>query len=347
MKKLDNHLSDQKMEDKRWGPSRQLRFFPLAFGGGAVSGEGKGYSFGKMSTAEAEGLLRYAFERGVNVYDTAPIYGYGESEKRIGAAFKRDREKVFLINKGGVTWVDKFWVRMTNERKVIEEMFYQSLKTMQTDYIDLYMIHWPDPKVDIRVPMEFLERCREKGLIAHLGLCNTNLADLQKAKEIAPIEVVQSEFHLLEKRAQTEMFPYLKENKISFMPWGTLDKGIIAGTVRDEQRHYDDCDVRQSADWWKKDKGTRVAKFEKMQELRRYLKDQLGEEVLADLGGEEKGITQLLLALALDHNLRPPEVITTLVGGKSKEQWDALFLARDQEHLITEKMRSEIAERLQ
>lgn len=281
---------------------------PLAFGGAAISGEGGGYGFGDISEADSIELLDTAFERGLRIFDTAPIYGFGLSEKRMGMAFKKIREKVFIVSKSGVTWGDNKRVDMTNDPAVTTKMLEQSLRDLQSDYIDLYMVHWPDTRVDIRRPLEVLAKAKNQGKILHIGLCNTNIGDLEKGSEIERIEVVQSEFNFFQNTASSEIFPYLKEHNISFMSWGTLDKGILTNRV-DEKRKFDDSDCRSWAPWWKK--ADNKSKFEIMKKIWPVLEKH-------QMSGPE---------LALGHNLNFPELSVALCGVKSKEQLSSLFSA--------------------
>lgn len=131
-------------------------YTPLLFGGASISGEGGGYGFGDISKDNAISVLHHALERGIKVYDTAPIYGFGESERRIGEAFKNKREHAFIISKCGVTWHDSKRVNMTNDPVTTKKMIEQSLRDLSTDYIDLYMVHWPDKNTDIRHTLEVL-----------------------------------------------------------------------------------------------------------------------------------------------------------------------------------------------
>src|SRR5688572_482163 len=134
--------------------------FPVSFGCGAISGEGGGYGFGPILERDAVNLLNMAFDLGINLYDLAPIYGFGLAEKRLGRAFAKKREKVFLVSKCGVTWHENKRVNMTNDPIVAEKMLSQTLSHLRTDYVDLYMIHWPDSKLDIRVPMHALSKAK-------------------------------------------------------------------------------------------------------------------------------------------------------------------------------------------
>lgn len=287
---------------------KKISTIPLAFGGAAISGEGGGYGFGDISEAQAIDLLHEAFNCGFRIFDSAPIYGFGLSERRMGLAFKQMREKVFLVSKSGVTWHENKRVDMTNRPDVTLKMLEQSLKDLQTDYIDLYMIHWPDDRVDIRRPLEVLAKAKHQGKIKHIGLCNTNIEELEKSKEIERIEVVQSEFNFFQHSLADSLFPYLKENQISFMSWGTLDKGILAGRV-DELRKFESSDCRSWAPWWKK--SDNQLKFEAMRRIRPQL--------------DKFHYTGLELALAF--NLSFPEVSVALCGVRNTAQLHSLFKA--------------------
>lgn len=233
----------------------------LALGGAALSGQAGGYGFGEVGEGSAESLVKHAFEAGINIFDTAPIYGFNTSEIRLGKYVKNFRDDILLVSKSGITWHNTKRVNLTNDAKTTQDMLHESLKNLQTEYIDLYLIHWPDPRVDIRIPMEVLAKAKEKGKIRHIGLCNTNNDDLALAKEIEEISVLQSECNLFQNQLEN-----LHRNNEFLMGWGTLDKGILAGTVT-AGRKFSAEDARSWAPWWKKsnwrEKVTKVADFQK------------------------------------------------------------------------------------
>ena len=287
----------------------------IAFGGASVAGDKGGYSFGGLSEAESEGLLRKAFELGIRIFDSAPIYGFGESERRIGKAFRKCREDVFITTKSGVGWHSDFRVNFSNDPELAQRMLDQSLKDLGSSYIDLYMIHWPDSKVDIRRPMEVLARAKARGDIRHIGLCNTNAEDLSKATEIARIEVVQSQLNPFATESAS-LLPTLKEQNIAFQSWGTLDKGILTGTVerkRELAKDYPAGDSRGRAPWWKREEV--LQKIECAEKIRPIL--------------EECDCSPL--AWALGHNLVGYGIDQVIVGASSEAQLREVVLAM--EHL--------------
>ncbi len=290
---------------------KSLNLGNLGFGAASISGEEGGYSFGRMSEEDALSLVREAFERGIKLFDSAPIYGFGQSERRLGMAFRpSERERVFLISKCGVSWHDNRRVNMTNDPQVCLGMLHQSLKDFKSDYIDLYMVHWPDEKVDIRATLEPLARAQEQGKIKYLGLCNTNPEELALAQEVAPMKVVQNELNLFSRASVSFIEESLAAQAISFMSWGTFDKGILTGRVS-KSRSFDSSDCRSWAPWWKAiKKDERYKVVEKLSEL---LKD----------------TPYTLQSLAMAHNLSISGVDMVLCGMRSTEQLESALLASE------------------
>ncbi|MCB9062309.1 MAG: aldo/keto reductase [Halobacteriovoraceae bacterium] len=276
---------------------------PFSFGGASIAGNGGGYGFGDINEGDSISLLHYAYERGVKVYDTAPIYGFGESEKRIGQAFKDKREKVFIISKSGVTWHPNKRVNMTNDPNCAKKMLEQSLRDLQSDYVDLYMVHWPDQKIDIRRTLECFQNMKESGKIRHIGLCNTNLEDLKLGSEVCQIEVIQSELNIFKR----ENFDLLNETQ-AFMSWGTLEKGIITGRVN-KNRKFDKSDCRSWAPWWKSSPLDK--QFKTMSEIFPLLEKY-------ELSG---------LDLAIAFNLSDQRVKSVLCGVRNQKQLDEVLIS--------------------
>jgi aryl-alcohol dehydrogenase-like predicted oxidoreductase len=290
---------------KRLWKKAQIEIPEISFGAASLSGEGGGYGFGEISEENAIKLVLKAYEKGYRLFDTAPIYGFGLSEKRLGKALKNLRDQVLLVSKGGITWHENKRVNLTNEPKIIESMLHQSLKDLKTDYIDLYMIHWPDPRVDIRRPLDVLKEAQDKGKIRFIGLCNTSIEELNKAQEICEISMVQNEFNLFANEIKNDLFPYLLKHEIGFMSWGTLDKGILSGTVSMD-RKYDASDARSWAPWWKNQNLK-----EKLEQVKKWQENLPQGKTIMDF--------------ALEFNLSFKEITTVLIGVKTLDQLNIRF----------------------
>lgn len=221
----------------------------IGFGAASLSGSGGGYGFGPISDEDGVSLVHTALSAGVNLYDTAPIYGFGESERRLGLALKGRRDEAFLVSKCGVAYDDQRRVRIDNSPHTTQQMLEDSLRRLDTDMIDLYLVHWPDESVDIRHTVETMARAQERGMIRYIGLSNTFAQDLEKAREICPIDVVQLQANFLYPDALDLLEKTEDLTQLGVMSWGTLAKGILTGRV-DRQRTFDPVDARHSEPWW-------------------------------------------------------------------------------------------------
>lgn len=277
-----------------------LNLSKIAFGGAAISGDGGGYGFGKINDDKSIELLHAAMDAGINLFDTAPIYGFHESEKKMGLAFKKCREDVHIISKCGVDWHDNKRVNMSNDPKVCQNMLDRSLRHLS--YIDTYMIHWPDQNVDIRYTLEVLQNAKDKKDIHFIGLCNTHNSDLEKAKEVCDVDMIQCEANLFNNAFDVIEYDGFKTS------WGTFDKGILTGSVT-KNRIFSNEDCRSWAPWWKKSNWKQ--KVEKVQKLKNNLYD------------------HSLVEIALGFALNMTSTNSAICGFRSIEQLNSIIDALD------------------
>ena len=282
----------------------------LGFGAAALSGDGGGYGFGSISDDESIQLVHAALGAGINLYDTAPIYGFGESERRLGLALRGRRDEAFLVSKCGVAYDQNKRVGLDNSPKTTQRMLEESLRRLGTEMIDLYMVHWPDPNVDIRKTVEVLQRARERGQIRYIGLSNTFHEDLEKAREITQVDAIQLEASFLNPKALDTIESTEDLSQIGVMSWGTLAKGILTGRVSRE-RTFESVDCRHSAPWWVN--ADHEPNFKVMAALQPLLKD-YGTDGLA---------------LALAYLVHRDKVDTLLCGVKNLDQLETAVSAID------------------
>lgn len=283
----------------------------VGMGAAAISGEGGGYGFGHIDETESLNLVHAAQDAGINLFDTAPIYGFGMSEQRLGRALKGERRnRAFVVSKCGITWDDQKNVRIDNSAGVTSSMLDQSLLDLGMDYIDLYLVHWPDPKNDIRGAVEVLVQARESGKIRAFGLSNTNLEDLSRASQIAQPQVLQAQMNLFENEPVDSLFRTVEQDSLGFMSWGTLDKGILTGRVHAD-RKFDEVDVRSHAPWWTSVDHT--PRYKAMKSITPMLES-----------AQHTG-----LELALSHVLAYSETSTALCGMRTLAQLKSACAASD------------------
>ncbi len=170
-------------------------------------------------------ILQRAVDFGINFIDTAEVYFDGHAEKIIGKAFKKKRENVFIAT--------KFSPEHSSCRQVLKAAE-DSLKRLQTDYIDLYQIHWPNPIVSFEETLKGLEKLNKDGKIKYIGACNFSLRQLKDIQKISkfPIISLQTEFNLLERSMEHDLLPYCEKNGITVIAYTPLNSGSILKTEK-------------------------------------------------------------------------------------------------------------------
>ncbi len=267
-----------------------------AFGGASLSSYGAGYGFGPIE--KEQDLLHLAFDLGVNTYDTAPFYGYGQSELTLGEFSQNKREKIFLINKGGLTWDQNKRFDVINTCEVYEKMLSESLKRLKTDFLDLYLVHHSS-KEDIRYVAEFLVKKKEKGIIRYLGYCNLNLEEVKKFHEIILPDAVQYEVNLIRDVSQN-LLDFIQ--KAYFFSWGPFSQGLLTGSWGP----FHELDARSKAPWWKK----------------RYKKN-----LIEKLKNIQK--TKSLVEINLEYLKSKKYINSILIGFKSEQQLKEILLREE------------------
>ncbi|MDR1710443.1 MAG: aldo/keto reductase [Propionibacteriaceae bacterium] len=205
----------------------------VAIGTWGIGGAGWGGQDEEDSAAAIHAML----DAGVNFIDTAPIYGYGVAEEVIGRALAGyDRSKLAIATKFGVTWPQgpESGVLVQNGSKdnIMRELDL-SLKSLQTDYLDIYMQHWPD--VDTKAPASetfgTLQSLKEQGVIRHVGVSNSTPELIAAANEYTDVEVLQVQHSMLE-RSNEELMAWAQDQDIAVMAWAPLAAGMLTGKYR-------------------------------------------------------------------------------------------------------------------
>ena len=175
--------------------------------------------------------IKASFDQGINIFDTAPVYGFGHSEKLIGEALKPVRENVILATKCGLRWDKESLsaLRKDASRKSILEEIDQSLKRLGTDWIDLYQVHWPDVETSHQETMETLLEIQEQGKIRSIGVSNYSAVQIKECSQYAKIISLQPEYSLLAREIEKETVPLCIENDIGIIAYSPLSSGVLTG----------------------------------------------------------------------------------------------------------------------
>ncbi|HBL24534.1 MAG TPA: aldo/keto reductase [Deltaproteobacteria bacterium] len=191
-----------------------------------------GSNWGHYDEKNAVSAVEAALDNGINAIDTAPVYGDGHAEELIGKVIRGKRDKVFLATKCGLDIYSRKYDRDLSS-SYIEKDLHGSLERLNTDFIDLYQCHWPDPRTPVEETMSALLKFRQQGKIRHIGVSNFSRAEVSEVLRCAPIFSLQPHYSLLERSPETELLSFCVENNINVFPYGCLGAGMLTGKYRE------------------------------------------------------------------------------------------------------------------
>ncbi|MBU9726148.1 aldo/keto reductase [Diplocloster modestus] len=190
-----------------------------------------GAHWGEVNEVDSIEAIREMTAQGVNLIDTAPGYNAGHSERVVGEAVRSVRDKVYLTTKTAVyTGHDGSYIKDGRAANILRQCD-ESLKNLGTDYIDIYLIHWPDPKVEIGESMGAMVKLLDQGKIRHIGVSNFSESQIREAEKYGPVEVIQPPFSMVN-RVETDLMRWCARREIGIMTYGSLGAGILTGAIR-------------------------------------------------------------------------------------------------------------------
>jgi len=248
-----------------------------------------------------------AIERGINLIDTAPIYGRGRSEEIVGKAIRAHgcRDAFYIATKVGLEWDDRgVFANSTaaHLRREIED----SLRRLGTDYIDLYQIHWPDTLVPIAEVAAQMAQFQREGKVRALGVSNFSVLQMEEFRQVAPLASNQPPYNLFERQIDASILPWCAASGVAVLTYSSLCRSLLAGRVH-RGTGFDSKDIR-SVD----------PKFQEP----RFSQYMAAVERLSAFARERYGKT--VLELAARWVLDRPGVRVALWGAKRPDQLDAV-----------------------
>lgn len=207
-----------------------LLIHPIGLGSNAIGGHN---IYDHIDEAVSKSIVHTAVSHGMNFIDTAYYYGLGRSEELIGEVMKEHgkRDDFIIATKASYTFPNGELVHNNSPEFLIRSVE-ESLKRLQTDYIDLFYIHFPDENTPKYEAVGALQRLKEAGKIRAIGVSNFSLEQLEEANRDGYVEVLQAHYNLFNREAEEEIFPYANEQGISFIPYFPLAKGLLTGKYR-------------------------------------------------------------------------------------------------------------------
>ena len=223
-------VSKSQMEFARI-PGTAIKMSRVAIGTWAIGG----WMWGGTDETESISTIRGALERGINLIDTAPAYGFGRSEEIVGKAIDeaRLRSNVLIATKAGLGWDNGKVFRDASRARLTREVD-DSLRRLRTDYIDIYQVHWPDPLVEIEETADAMHTLFLQGKIRAIGVSNFSVEQMEKFRRVSPLHVLQAPYNLFERGIETDLLAYCRGNDIATLGYGALCRGLLSGRMRQD-----------------------------------------------------------------------------------------------------------------
>lgn len=263
--------------------------------------------YGDIDIKEASHAVNKAIDRGITLFDTAEVYGPFHSEELLAKALGKRRKEITLVTKVGFNYDDSGKITGVNSKP--DNLIKRTegcLKRLQTDVIDLMLVHWWDNITPVEEIVDTFETLKKNGKIHYYGVSNFNVEMTMRCQKQGNIAANQVGYNLFDRRMEKEVLPYCLENNIGFMAYGTLAYGLLTGAFTTETTF-------PRNDWRRNKLAFGLPLFQP----EHFLKElQVGKR-LADLANKSgKSLAQLAIAWVLGH----PAVSVALVGMRNEQE---------------------------
>lgn len=305
------------MQDMRRRPlgRTDLSITPVGLGTWAMgAGRGGSSHLGSADDSESVAAIHRGLDLGMNWIDTAAYYGFGHAEEVVARALRGLPDRPYVFTKCGLVPANagpeahEFCLKAESVRREVED----SLVRLQTDVIDVVMLHWPIPDADVEEGWATLAALKQEGKVRYIGVSNVAPAQLARCEQVAPVEVVQPEYSLAERTAEAELFPWLEEQGIGAIVYSPLKHGLLSGSMnRERVAALDPTDWRHGHEQYTEPRLTRNLRI---------------VEALTAVGGRH-GRTAAEVAVAW--TLGQPAVAGAIVGARRAAQVEAVAAAAD------------------
>lgn len=189
-----------------------------------------GGGYGAIEADQFARAVGRALDLGINCFDTAEAYGFGRSESELARALGSRRKEAIIVTKVGVGYPDAPGYRDASRARILKSVE-SSLENLKTDYIDVYLVHWPDVNTPFEETMRALDDLVRQGKVRAVGVSNFRRVQLEKAAQTRRIDVAQYGWNLFDRRMGRAILPYCQENGTGVMAYGSLAYGLLSGTL--------------------------------------------------------------------------------------------------------------------
>jgi aryl-alcohol dehydrogenase-like predicted oxidoreductase len=234
------------MQTRRLGDS-DLDITPLGFGAWAIGGGDWAFGWGAQDDRDSIAAIREALDLGVNWIDTAPVYGLGHSEEVVAKALAGVSRRPLVFTKCGRVWDEHREIGKRLKAGSIRAECEASLRRLEVDCIDLMQIHWPEPDEDVEEGWAACARLKEEGKVRWIGVSNFSVAQLERARRIAPVTSLQPPYSLLRRDIEAEILPWCGAHGVGVLAYSPLASGLLTGAwTRERLAALPDDDWRKA-----------------------------------------------------------------------------------------------------
>lgn len=224
------------MEYRQFGHT-DLKVPAIGFGCWEIGG-----TYGRIEEGQFQRAVQTAIDAGITCFDTAEAYGMGVSEEALARALAGRRREIVIATKFGVGYEEMPGRRDSSRGRILASID-KSLKRLNTDHVDVYLVHWPDPATPLDETMAALDEIVRQGKARYIGVSNFRLEQIEAAMHLRRVDVVQYGWNMFDRRMQAAIFPYCTAQGIGVMAYGSLAYGMLSGAFH-AGMHFDESDWR-------------------------------------------------------------------------------------------------------
>lgn len=299
------------MDTRQLGQT-DLHITPVGFGAWAIGGGEWVGGWGSQDDQESIAAIQRALDLGINWIDTAPAYGLGRSERVVAQALKGRSERPYIFTKCAIRWHEDRSLYNSLTAASVREEVENSLRRLETDVIDLYQIHWPDPAEQIEEGWHTMAELQREGKVRYIGVSNFSVEQMRRMQAIAPVASLQPPYSLVKPQVEDELLPFCLEQGIGVIVYSPMMSGLLTGKMTRER-----IDGMPDDDWRRNDQEFQEPRLTRNLEL---------VEVLRSIG-EQYGRSPGEVAVAW--TLRHPAVTGAIVGARRPSQIEGTVGAAD------------------
>lgn len=214
-------------------PGLDVRSSALALGTWPIGGT----LWGGTDEQKSLHTLRTAFDHGFTCIDTANDYGLGKAQELVGRAVRDagNREDILISDKCAINWTQEGSLYRDGSRARLMEEAELALKRLDTDYIDIFHVHWPDPATPMAETAEAMLKLKESGKIRAVGVSNFTPDQIEAFEQVCPVNVVQPPFNLFEQQTLASLAPVLEGRDVGVMTYSALCRGLLSSAAPQEK----------------------------------------------------------------------------------------------------------------